>query len=400
MACFVLTYLWCELGFCLVESLQLLLDAAAGQGAHHKQEEFMNLLTRIQILGATALFAIIQPAHGEGVILAKSNLNQESKYWRAIGFKRVEQYVASIKALLLDGKEITMDNSSIGEIIEIPDWTMMNASTDAQLELLKQQRDDYKKKAEQYPQVGEWVQSIVSRYDVMLSSKRAGYILAGGRWMDPAKVMEINGRAYTGVSVAGVKNGWVLLKHDGGTTSMPISELSSTALAQLKAAYPALFTAEAMTSSPPPAAGPDSSVTDGATTQAPPRTFKEACGRYRAVATDWNLVVTGNFQFEIGKAYQLGPVAKSILPNAVLGTLDTDNTHYIIVPQKGESFKNLPSVNLPGVPLGFEAVGVYEKSVHLTSGQNIPLFHCLFLSSTSDGKVMYNAASPTASKGP
>lgn len=358
----------------------------------------MNAITKMRSWSAACLMIMISPLHAEGVILAKANANQDAKYWRAIGFQRVDQYVASIKARLLDGKEITMDNSSIGEIIEIPDWSMMNASTDAQLEVLKQQRDDYKKKAEQYPQVGKWVQSIVSRYDTILSSKRAGYILAGGRWTDPAKVMEINGKAYTGVGVEAVKNGWVLLKHDGGTTSMQITELSSTVLTRLKVAYPSLFTAAAMVSSQPPSARSDSGGNEGVTAQAPPRTFKEACVRHRAVATDWNQVVTGNFQFETGKAYELGTVAKSILPNAVLGTLDTETTHYVLVPQEGEKFKNLPAMNLPGVPLGFEAVGVYEKSVHLTLGQNVPFFRCLFLSSTADGKVMYNATPPAAIK--
>jgi hypothetical protein len=351
----------------------------------------MSLSTRLQVLAMAGLLVTPFPASGEGVILTKANANQDAKYWRAVGFQKVDQYVASIKARLLDGKEIVLDNSSIGEIIEIPNWSMMNASNEAQLALLTQQRDDYKKKAAQYPQIEKWVQSIVSRYDVILSSKRAGYILAGGRWMDPAKVMEINGKAYTGVSVEAVKNGWVLLKHDGGTTSMHISELSSTVLTQLKAAYPSLFTAEAMASSQPPAAKSDSGGSNGVTVQAPPKTFKEACERHRAVATDWDQVVTGNFQFETGKAYRLGPLAKSILPNAVLGTLDTEITHYVLVPQEGEKFKNLPAMSLPGVPLGFEAVGVYEKSVHLTSGQNVPLFRCLFLSSTSNGAVMYDA---------
>jgi hypothetical protein len=359
----------------------------------------MNMITKFQLGTLACLLITTSSGHGEGVILTKANANQDSKYWRAVGFQKVEQYVASIKARLLDGKEITMDNSSIGEIIDIPDWSMMNASTDAQLELLKQQRDDYKKKAEQYPQVGKWVQSIVRAYDVMLSSKRAGYILAGGRWVDPAKVTEINGKAYTSVGVEAVKNGWVLLKHDGGTTSVPISELSSKVFTQLKAAYPSLFTAEAMATSQPPAARSGSGESDGVTAQAPPRTFKEACVRYRAVATNWNQVVTGNFQFETGKAYQLGTLAKSILPNAVLGTLDTETTHYVLVPQEGEEFKNLPAMNLPGVPLGFEAVGVYEKTFHLTSGQNVPFFRCLFLSSTADGKVMYNTTTPKAIKG-
>ena len=310
-----------------------------------------------------------------------------------MGFKRVEQYVASIKALLLDGKEITMDNSSIGEIIEIPDWSMMNASTDAQMALLQQQRDDYRKKAEQYPQVGNWVQSIVSRYDAMLSSKREGFVLAGGRWVEKNKVIEINSKAYTNTRVEAVKNGWVLLKHDGGTTSLPISELSNAVLGQLKALAPELFTVEAMTITPPK---PNSSaLTEAATPSAPPRTFKAASERYRAVAVDWNQLLIGRLQLEVGKAYQLGPYAKAIVPTGVLGTFDFETTLYVIAPPEGGVFTNLPTANLPGVPIGFEAVGIYEKSSSTGTGKIIPVFRCLFMSSTKSGAIMYNS-SPTS----
>ena len=351
----------------------------------------MNLSARLQVLAVAGLLVTPFTASGEGVILTKANANQDAKYWRAVGFQKVEQYVASIKARLLDGREITMDNSSIGEIIEIPDWSMMNASNEAQLAFLKQQRDDYKKKAAQYPQIEKWVQSIVSRYDVLLGSKREGYILAGGRWVDRNKVMEINSKAYVNPRVEAVKNGWVLLRHEGGTTSLPISEISNAALGQLKSMAPQLFTVEAMTAvQSKPNSGPQAGNAEASTEPAPPNTFKAACARYRAIDVDWNQVLVGNLQLEVGKAYQLGPYAKTMVPTGVLGTMDFETTLYVVIPPKGETFTNLPTASLPGVPIGFEAVGVYEKSSNAGNGRIGPVFRCLFMSSTQSGAVMYS----------
>lgn len=349
----------------------------------------MNMITKFQLGTLACLLITTSSGHGEGVILTKANANQDAKYWRAVGFQKVEQYVASIKARLLDGKEITMDNSSIGEIIEIPDWSMMNASNEAQLALLTQQRDDYKKKAAQYPQIEKWVQSIVSRYDVLLGAKREGYVLAGGRWVEKNKVIEINGRAYTNTSVQAVKNGWVLIKHNGGTTSLALSEISKEALTKLKGLAPGLFTDEAMTASQ---TNTNSRPQEGRPESEPPGTFKAACLQYHAIDVNWNQVVAGGFQFEVGKAYQLGPIAKAIYPTAVLGTFDTETTHYLLYPSEGAGkFTNLPPGMVRGVPVGFEAVGVFEKNSSSGSGMTIPFFRCLFLSSTQTGAVMYNA---------
>lgn len=335
----------------------------------------MNMITKFQIGSLACLLISFSPVHGEGVLLAKANANQDSKYWRPVGFKRVEQYVASIKALLLDGKEITMDNSSIGEIIEIPDWSMMNASTDAQMALLKQQRDDYRKKAEQYPQVGNWVQSIVSRYDAMLSSKREGFVLAGGRWVEKNKVIEINSKAFTNTRVEAVKNGWVLLKHDGGTTSLPITEISVNVLNQLKSSAPALFTVEAMTVKTP---GQEPVTAEAKPSGAVAGTPSLSQQIKNAIPVDDVDFILGRAKLEQGKVYSIHSYVTGITNTAIIGSCSNKQDHLGLIPSGKDSFSGINAAVVPGVPVELSAVARFKDYVSLV-GSRIPRFECLVL---------------------
>ena len=365
-----------------------------GRNTSKKVQHPMNMITKFQLGSLACLLITISHVHGEGVLLAKANANQDSKYWRPVGFKRVEQYVASIKALLLDGKEITMDNSSIGEIIEIPDWSMMNASTDAQMALLKQQRDDYKQKAAQYPQVGNWVQSIVSRYDAMLSSKREGFVLAGGRWVEKNKVIEINSKAYTNTRVEAVKNGWVLLKHDGGTTSLPITEISVSVLNQLKASAPDLFTVEEMTVKTPAQEPATAEAKPSGALAGTPSLSQQIKNAIPVADGDF---IVGQAQLERGKTYSFHSYVNGITNTVILGSCDLQVPHLGLIPSGNDSFSGINASVIPGQPVELRAVGRFKDYVS-TGRLRLPRFECLLLYLSN--KEVYRASGDDPSTQP
>jgi hypothetical protein len=202
--------------------------------------------------------SITVKANAEGVILVRKTLSQESKYWVPIGFKKIEKFPEAVSVELMNGQSRSYRYDETGAIVEVPDWNAFSALSSGDWDKLHEQRNSLNQQATQYPQIKEWIGSVVSKFDVLLSNQSADKVLFRGQMIAAEEYQKtwgggsptINGagltltlgkKAYQNVKVSSIKEGRLRVIFDGGIASIDITELNEAQVAALKLASPDTF---------------------------------------------------------------------------------------------------------------------------------------------------------------
>ncbi len=199
-------------------------------------------------------------AKADGVILIKSHPSQSPQYWRVFVFRESEASSFNYTVTLLNGLKQNFFRNEVGAMIEEPKWDEMIVVTDANWQKLEQQKAQLISSVAQYPQLKEWINKIIAKFDELLNSRSSSNVLYRGRLIAKEEfdklsgntssppsssnaTLTVGGKQFTNVKILSIKSGRLGFSHDGGMGGVQMSALDAKQIEWVKLTSPALFEA-------------------------------------------------------------------------------------------------------------------------------------------------------------
>lgn len=196
------------------------------------------LMVTSLLAAASLCHAVTIPSKG-GIAVFTSNESDNDKFAMASEFVSVETFGMTSTFKFANGQTRQMQPPALRVIIPYPDYAALTLVTEADWQALEKIAQDADAAALKYPKSAPLMQALKATLTTALQKHQQGYVVIGGGWLskeeyekkvtdtkaDYVPQMVLSGKMYKNVRLSAVNGEQVKLMHDGGFTSVPLTDL-------------------------------------------------------------------------------------------------------------------------------------------------------------------------------
>jgi hypothetical protein len=197
------------------------------------------VMTTICLLAVASLcHAATIPSKG-GVVVFTSNEGDSDKFAVANEFVTMETFGMTSTFTFANGQTRQMQPPNLRAVVPYPDYAALTLVNEADWQALEKIAQDADAAAQKYPKSAALMQALKNTLTGALQKHQQGFVVINGGWLskedyekkitdtkaDYVAQMVLSGKMYKNVRLSAVNGDQVKLMHDGGFTSVPLTDL-------------------------------------------------------------------------------------------------------------------------------------------------------------------------------
>jgi hypothetical protein len=196
------------------------------------------LTTTCLLAAASLCHAASIPSKG-GIVVFTTNESDNDKFAMANEYESMETFGMTSTFKFANGQTQQMQPPRLRVVVPYPDYAALTLVTEADWLALEKIAQDANAAAQKYPKSATLMEALKTRLTAALQKHAQGHVVINGGWLskedyekkitdtkaDYVPQLALSGKVYKNVRLSAVNGDQVKLMHDGGFTSVLLTDL-------------------------------------------------------------------------------------------------------------------------------------------------------------------------------